>query len=76
MMKRKYRTEGYKCPLPNCGTIFPTPQSLGGHVTSQHTGADLDWIIAHKEDTRRLNRSLKVALNVNGNHEVLQSRNE
>jgi hypothetical protein len=61
VMKRKYRAEGYKCPLPSCGAIFPTPQSLGGHVTSYHTGADLDWIIAHKEDARRLNRSLKVA---------------
>lgn len=46
-MKRKYRPEGYKCQY--CGAIFPTPQSLGGHVTSQHTEANLDWIIAQKE---------------------------
>ena len=49
MVKRKYRPEGYKCPIPDCGAIFPTPQSLGGHVTSVHTPADLDWIIAQKK---------------------------
>lgn len=46
MPKRKYRKEGYKCPY--CPAIFPTPQSLGGHVTSVHTAANLDLILAEK----------------------------
>ena len=52
-MKRKYRKEGYKCPAPDCGAIFPTPQSLGGHVTSVHTPANLDLIIAEKEKLKK-----------------------
>lgn len=55
-MKRKYKREGYKCPV--CGAIFKTPQSLGGHVTSVHTEADLDAIIAMKE-AERLKRRVK-----------------
>lgn len=47
--KRKYRPEGYTCPVPNCNATFPTPQSLGGHVTSVHTEADLEAIIREKE---------------------------
>lgn len=43
----KYRPEGYKCPY--CPSIFPTPQSLGGHVTRIHTVADLDRLIAMKK---------------------------
>lgn len=46
MKQRKYRKEGYKCPY--CPAIFPTPQSLGGHVTSVHTEANLDLILLQK----------------------------
>lgn len=39
--------------VPDCGAIFPTPQSLGGHVTSVHTPADLEWIIAQKQKKKK-----------------------
>jgi hypothetical protein len=60
----KYRVEGYKCPFPDCGATFRTPQSLGGHVISQHSGVDLDWIIAQKEKAKRrdLAKTNEVAL--------------
>jgi len=53
--KRKYRSEGYKCPHPSCEgqPPFKTPQSLGGHVTRVHTTADLDMIIAMKEKMKK-----------------------
>lgn len=57
MSKRTYRPEGYKCPV--CGRVFATPQSLGGHVTSVHTEADLDLIIAWKERLRAKKRADK-----------------
>jgi hypothetical protein len=58
-MTRKYRCEGYACPVPECGRVFRTPQSLGGHVTSQHSGADLDWIIMMKEARKRKKKDHK-----------------
>lgn len=44
--ERKLKPEGYKCPY--CPAIFPTPQSLGGHVTAKHTAANLDLILLQK----------------------------
>ena len=54
-MKRRYRPEGYKCRYcpEEDPRVFPTPQSLGGHVTSVHTLADLDRILAEKERLKK-----------------------
>lgn len=45
-LMRTYRAEGYQCHY--CNAVFPTPQSLGGHVTAKHTEANLDLILLRK----------------------------
>ena len=53
-MKRKYKPEGYKCPV--CGATFRRPQSLGGHVTHAHRDVDLDRIIEMKKQLKERKR--------------------
>jgi len=48
----KYKAEGYKCPIPGCGAIFPTPQSRGVHGRVGHRRRKT-W--SHRESLARNN---------------------